>query len=67
MDWLRSQRKQHTFKYSYSGSMYGATPCVKLPINFIVYSEPDYDRPTTEAATPHSSQPPAGNSLYEPV
>ena len=35
---------------------------------FIVYSDPDAaHKPTTEAATPHSSQPPAGDSLYEPI
>ena len=34
----------------------------------IVYSEPDAARQLpTEAATPHSPQPPAGDSLYEPV
>ena len=65
MDWLRSQGNQHTTCNS-DVWKHGQPLCV-LSYLFIVYSDPDSDRPITEAATPHSSQPPAGDSLYEPV
>ena len=44
-----------------------AIACVKLAIHFIDSEPDDAHKPTPEAATPHSSQPPAGDSLYEPI
>ena len=47
---------------------WAAITCHLLSCLFIVYSDPDTaHKPTTEATTPYSSQPPAGDSLYEPI